>query len=959
MRSLVFPLTLALATGVVLSGCGPTRPPCNASTCSGCCDAAGTCQFGSTIQACGSRGESCKQCALTESCSFGACTTGLGGTGGGSGGSGGGSFGGGSAGGSAGGVGGGFAGGVGGGFAGGVGGGFAGGSGGGLGGGSGGGGLGGGAGGGFGGGAGGGFGGGGAGPVPGDTCAAPIPMTPISSTQFTTTASLTGAMDDRSATCGGAGPDVFLSFTVATTSDVSFSITPIGGSGMPVGYILRDTCADELACFAGTTSGSPTRLSPGSYRLVVDTLTSGSGSFTATVSLSTPAPLVGDTCATAEVLTLTGGSASVTATTTGYGSDHSSASCSSSGPDRYYRFTLGSTSNLTATLTPSATSSGALYLLGPSASCASASESTCAERFSSGSTTTLSATALTAGTYFLVVKNLGTGDGAFSLSISTTTVSIPGDSCSTAVPLSFFSGTATASGTTAGATNDRSSACTSTGADVVYSFTATAGQVFSATVTPTSPMSSWRPVLSLNAAGSCSGASEATCDDATFSGGSATVTSGPLAAGTYYLWVDSVSGAGTGTFALSASLSAGGGGSGESCTSPIPLSFSGGTTTVSGSLTGRVNDGTTSFCTSSSFSGPDAVYSFTVSGSQTFSASLVPSGFRGSLSLRGPSTSCTSASEYDCAEGTSTGSSVLIPTYTLSTGTYYLWVDAPAGSSGSFSLTVNLSGASTMTGESCSGPIPLTFSSGSVTVSGSVTGRLNDNSTSFCTSTNFAGPDLVYTFTADGTQSFTATLTPSGFRGSLSLRGPQFSCASAPEWDCISGAGTSTTTTLSPGTLSAGTYYLWVDSTAGAAGSYTLTVNRTGGTSGGESCTAPTPLSFSLGSSGTASASGTTTGSLNDNTTNCGGAGPDRVFSFTVSGTRTFSASVSGFADVILSLEGPNSLCTSASEVTCVGGTGASLATINSRTLTSGTYYLWVDGLNSANGSFTLSATLN
>jgi hypothetical protein len=649
-------------------------------------------------------------------------------------------------------------------------------------------------------------------------------MTAISSTQFTTTASMTGANDDRSASCGGAGPDIFLSFTVATTSDVSFSITPIGGSGMPVGYILRGTCADELACFASTTSGSPTRLTPGTYRLVVDTLTSGSGSFTATVTLSTPAPLVGDTCASAEVLTLTGGSASATGTTTGYGNDHSSASCSSSGADRYYRFTLSSTSSLTATLSPSATSYGALYLLGPGSSCSSAFETTCAERFSSGSITTLTAPGLTAGTYYLVVKNLGSGDGAFTLSVSTSTVSVPGDSCSTAVPLSFFSGSATATGTIVGASNDRSGTLctTSTGADVVYSFTATAGQVFSATVTPTSPMSSWRPVLSLNAAGSCSGAAEATCDDATFSGGTASIMSAPLAAGTYFLWVDSVSGAGSGTFSLSASLSSGSG-TGESCSGPIPLSFTGGTTTVSGSITGRLNDHATSFCTSTNFSGPDMVYSFTTTGSQTFSATLLPSGFRGSLSLRGPGTSCSGASEFNCFSGSTTGSTVTYTSTTLSAGTYYLWVDAPAGASGSFSLTVNLSGGSSGTGDSC---------------------------------------------------------------------------------------------------------------------------------------TAPTPLTFSLGSSGTASASGSTTGLVNDNSTVCGGSGPDRVYSFTVSGTRSFSASVSGFTNVILSLNGPG-VCTSATELTCDGGNSTTSAFLGPTTLSSGTYFLWVDGLSGANGSFSLSANLN
>ncbi|MCU0696415.1 MAG: hypothetical protein MUC96_07795 [Myxococcaceae bacterium] len=838
MRTL--PLTLAVVLGLafVTTGCGPTRPPCNASTCSGCCDATGMCQFGSSLQACGSRGEACKQCSITETCSFGSCTTGLGGTGGGSGGSGGGgSAGGGAAGGNAGGFAGGSAGGVAGGSAGGVAGGsaggFAGGSAGGFAGGSAGG-FAGGSAGGFAGGSAGGFAGGAAGGVaggsggggagaPGDFCLAPIVMTPISPTQFTATATLTGATDEKAASCGGAGPEVFLSFAVSTVSDVSFTITPIGGSATPVGYIVRDTCADEFGCSTGSSASTPVRLQPGSYRLVVDSLSSGvSGSFTATVTLSTPAPRVGDSCSNAEVLTLTGGTASVSATTAGYADDHSSLSCSTAGPDRYYRFTLSSTSNLSAVLTPSLTGFGALYLLGPSSTCSSAFETTCRAGTSPGATTTLTASALAAGTYYLVVKNVSTGDGSFSLSVSASTVSVPGDSCSSAIPLSFFSGTATATGTTVGATNDRSVTCATGGADVVYSFTATTGQVFSATVTPTSPASSWRPVLSLNAAGACSTASEAACNAATFTGGTATVTSAPLAAGTYFLWVDSTSGFGTGTFSLSASLTASSG-SGESCTGPALLTFSGGSASTSGSLTNRFNDASTSLCITTGFSGPDAVYSFTVTSTQTFSATLFPSGFRGSLSLRGPTTTCSIASELDCISASTTSASVSLPSIQLSPGTYYLWVDSPSGSSGSFTLSATLSGGSTSIGESCTGPIPLTFS---------------------------------------------------------------------------------------------------------------------------------------LGSSGTASVSGSTSTAINDAQQGCGGSGPDRVYSFTVSSTRTFSASANGFTDIVLALRGPSSTCSASSELAC-NTSGTSFANISSQTLSPGTYYLWVDGFGGASGSFTLTANLN
>jgi hypothetical protein len=62
---------LLLATLLLaLTGCG-TRPPCNASTCEGCCDATGVCRLGSAADACGTKGGACAVCAA--GCMSGAC----------------------------------------------------------------------------------------------------------------------------------------------------------------------------------------------------------------------------------------------------------------------------------------------------------------------------------------------------------------------------------------------------------------------------------------------------------------------------------------------------------------------------------------------------------------------------------------------------------------------------------------------------------------------------------------------------------------------------------------------------------------------------------------------------------------------------------------------------------------------------------------------------------------------
>jgi hypothetical protein len=53
--------------------------PCGPTNCSGCCDASGACQLGTTPADCGSGGGACVLCGLGQTCSAGACT--FGGTG--------------------------------------------------------------------------------------------------------------------------------------------------------------------------------------------------------------------------------------------------------------------------------------------------------------------------------------------------------------------------------------------------------------------------------------------------------------------------------------------------------------------------------------------------------------------------------------------------------------------------------------------------------------------------------------------------------------------------------------------------------------------------------------------------------------------------------------------------------------------------------------------------------------
>ena len=165
------------------------------------------------------------------------------------------------------------------------------------------------------------------------------------------------------------------------------------------------------------------------------------------------------------------------------------------------------------------------------------------------------------------------------------------------------------------------------------------------------------------------------------------MTSGALTAGTHFLRVDSVSGGGTGTFSISATLSGGTTATGENCSSPIPLTFVGGSASASGTTSTAASD-RTSACGGAA---ADRVYSFTVSGTRTFSASVVPgSTLRPIVYVTGPGTCSTSVTEIACLAATSTGLSTTLPTQTLTSGTYFLWVDSWSGSSGTYTLSASL-----------------------------------------------------------------------------------------------------------------------------------------------------------------------------------------------------------------------------------------------------------------------------
>jgi hypothetical protein len=132
---------------------------------------------------------------------------------------------------------------------------------------------------------------------------------------------------------------------------------------------------------------------------------------------------------------------------------------------------------------------------------------------------------------------------------------------------------------------------------------------------------------------------------------------------------------------------------GDSCASVIALSFSGSVATASGSTVGLVNDTQVATCVdyyNVGASAPDVVYSFTTSATHTVVAKVSTSTttFKPVVFLR--STCDADSSQLVCAHAcTAPGTSVTAST-SAAAGTYYVWIDGCQGTSGNYSLEIDL-----------------------------------------------------------------------------------------------------------------------------------------------------------------------------------------------------------------------------------------------------------------------------
>lgn len=560
-------------------------------------------------------------------------------------------------------------------------------------------------------------------PERGESCADPHGVLPAGA-PIDLSGDTSQAQDDFAGSCGGIGaPDRVYRLDLTATQRLEVQLVPRTRGFYPVAYLRRSPCqlaepANQLGCLRLTPPGTVLswdlpRLEAGTYYLVVDGAASSgpssSGKYDLRLTFSDPELFPpNDGCA---------GAIRISAPAGGFGSfsvhgDTSQAthggrgSCGGEGPDLVYLLNLTQPAQVTARVTAPAGSSlhPVVYLRAPG-QCESGSQgdqvacSSAPEESSAALTTP----ALPTGEYSVWVDGYASSKGPFTLGLDVTPpLPVPSnDTCATPQPVSAASGYATLAGTTAGA-NDDSSSCQlpvgATAPDVVYSLALPTWQSLS--VDLQAQPGSLRPVVTLRVPGQCSSLSsshEVFCVWGDSQAPERAVFNVPkLAPGIYYLWVDGDH-ATQGPFTVRVGL-------GppvltprnDDCYSAMPVL--GLNAALPGDTRAAANDSRGACGTSlpDGAGAPDVVYQFNLTGSApTTTLTVTPDPQEGALFrpvvyVRGPGSAvCPSTAAGDqrgCQAAPTYGGQAVLTLGKLPAGSYYLWVDGAAQSSGKFSV---------------------------------------------------------------------------------------------------------------------------------------------------------------------------------------------------------------------------------------------------------------------------------
>jgi hypothetical protein len=385
----------------------------------------------------------------------------------------------------------------------------------------------------------------------------------------------------------------------------------------------------------------------------------------------------------------------------------------------------------------------------------------------------------------------------------------------------------------------------------------------------------------------------------------------------------------------------------DACGSATPIALPGGT--FSGTTCGAASDADPSG-TCGTAGGPDVFYRIDLLQRSRVTASTAGSSFDTVLYLRAGSCG---GSAVACDNDSGGGGASRIDG-TFNAGTYYLVVDGNGPTAaGAFSLSVQVAPGN----DTCAGAIDVGW--GGVFY-GTTRGATNDydGGGGGC-GCNSDGADVVYRLSLGfGSDVFINTM-GSSFDTQIYLR--RDSCTAA-NVDCADDYRypVSTNAIISRDNLSAGTYYIIVDTcTAGEEGDFRLEVATNGNDDPGDRCGQPWELP-----PGTTEDCDSTGWASSDYSGSCGGGGSGRrdvVYYFVVPDSRTvtFTTCDSG-TDYNTVLYLRRACADSGAEVVCNNDdsscTGATTRSRISTTVDPGIYYVFVDG-NTGSGNYCLNAT--
>lgn len=514
-------------------------------------------------------------------------------------------------------------------------------------------------------------------------------------------------------------------------------------------HAVRDGVIERDA-WGNTTATASHAAGPGGEKfwIVVKNQTAEKHDYQLTIDLR-PKPPTNDTCDEPPLL-------APNTTQPGHtrgAADDGAASCGGAGGDTFWTLELATASRVTLSL--AADFDGVVSL---QTACEGA-ELGCAT--GPALTDTLSFDGLPAGSYIVRIDAAAGREGNYTIraDVSATETAPVGTDCESAVPLVFASDRATAHGQLALATDAVTSTCGGTGNDATWLLELAEPRRVKANLQAFAGAS-----ISLVAEGACAEMTDAACVAAT-----ATGTARPTAALDVYAvpagrWILVVDGGSVreGAFDLTVDL-------GEALFPPENDACDGAlglVETQSGDLRGARGDFRPQ-CTPASHAGGDAVYRLTVVGEDEVTLELNAS-FDAAIAVTdGP---CGTGATLACADGPR--AKVVLPA--LSTGEYYVWVDAFTNGTGTYTLTSTRAPAAPLpANDACADAELVTLGTEPVTVTGSTRRALDDLAPSACvpagTSTplDVDGPDVVYAVDVPAGRTLRAVLTPSAFDGAI------------------------------------------------------------------------------------------------------------------------------------------------------------------------------------------------